>query len=449
MDARELMKFMSVIEKLKCNTRHSWTSSYRKESVAEHSFRLGILAYFMKDEFPEIDHAKLILMALFHDLGEAITGDIPAFVKGEGDEKVEENAIHKLLLSLPNPYQEELMELFQEMKEQKTVEAKLYKSLDKLETLLQHNEADISTWLPQEYELNLTYGEPNVRFSSYTNQLKEEIDRDSNRRIVERRKGYIGEKFHVQVIEERNHGEVFFHAENLPGVVIKNTKGVERLLMYKQLEREVLGYLCWEYATIGKGKESSSFYQERKNEMPQVLFEVVAVEEKKNGIPICFSSENAPYTKTEYERWKDILWKSTMDFQLLYEEVQKVQPMEEKEKPIRKTIQEKAEEYYQLAKKETIACLKAFGIEEIDSSFSLMEIRKIGLSFIEQQEEFLQRKIVSFSIDKRDEGETWTMRKLIRRLLEIDRVLARSFYHRISVTKEEKEKWNPFCFFFE
>ena len=109
---------MSVIEKLKCNTRHSWTSSYRKESVAEHSFRLGILAYFMKDEFPEIDHAKLILMALFHDIGEAITGDIPAFVKGENDEEVEENAIHKLLLSLPSPYQEELIELFQEMKEQ-------------------------------------------------------------------------------------------------------------------------------------------------------------------------------------------------------------------------------------------------------------------------------------------------------------------------------------------
>ena len=183
--------------------------------------------------------------------------------------------------------------------------------------------------------------------------------------------------------------------------------------------------------------------------MPQVLFEVVAVEEKKNGIPICFSSENTPYTKTEYERWKDILWKSTMDFQVLYEEIQKVQSIEEKDKPIKKTMQEKAEEYYQLAKKETIACLKAFGIEEIDSSFSLMEIRKIGLSFIEQQEEFLQRKIVSFSIDKRDEGETWTLRKLIRRLLEIDRVLARSFYHRISVTKEEKEKWNPFCFFFE
>lgn len=449
MDARELIKFMSVIEKLKCNTRHSWTSSYRKESVAEHSFRLGILAYFMKDEFPEIDHAKLILMALFHDIGEAITGDIPAFVKGENDEEVEENAIHKLLLSLPSPYQEELIELFQEMKEQKTVEAKLYKSLDKLETLLQHNEADISTWLPQEYELNLTYGEPNVRFSSYTNRLKEEIDRDSNRRIVERRKGYIGEKFHVQVIEERQHEEVFLHAENLPGVVIKSTKGVERLLMYKQFEREVLGYLCWEYATIGKGKESSSFYQERKNEMPQVLFEVVAVEEKKNGIPICFSSENAPYTKTEYERWKEILWKSTMDFQLFYEGIQKVQLIKGEEKQIRKAIQEKAEEYYQLGKRETIVCFKAFGIEEIDSSLSLMEIRKIGLSSIEQQKEFLQKKRVSFPSDKRDEGETWTMRKLIRRLLEGDRFLARSLYDKVSFSTREKEESNTFCFFFE
>ncbi len=34
--------------------------------------------------------------------------------------------------------------------------AELYKALDKMEALIQHNEADISTWLPLEYELQLT-----------------------------------------------------------------------------------------------------------------------------------------------------------------------------------------------------------------------------------------------------------------------------------------------------
>ena len=79
MEPRELINFMAIAERLKCNTRHSWTSTYRHESVAEHSWRLTLLAYFVQDEFPEADMNKVIQMCILHDLGEAITGDIPAF----------------------------------------------------------------------------------------------------------------------------------------------------------------------------------------------------------------------------------------------------------------------------------------------------------------------------------------------------------------------------------
>ncbi len=37
------------------------------------------MAYFVQDEFPEADIDKVIQMCIFHDMGEAITGDIPAF----------------------------------------------------------------------------------------------------------------------------------------------------------------------------------------------------------------------------------------------------------------------------------------------------------------------------------------------------------------------------------
>ena len=37
MDARTLLDFLKLAERLKCNTRHSYTSSGRHESVAEHS----------------------------------------------------------------------------------------------------------------------------------------------------------------------------------------------------------------------------------------------------------------------------------------------------------------------------------------------------------------------------------------------------------------------------
>ena len=55
MKTEEYISFLSVLEKLKCNTRHSWTSSGRHESVAEHSWRLAVMAMLCADEYPELD----------------------------------------------------------------------------------------------------------------------------------------------------------------------------------------------------------------------------------------------------------------------------------------------------------------------------------------------------------------------------------------------------------
>nr|WP_320036647.1 HD domain-containing protein [uncultured Bacteroides sp.] len=183
MEPRELINFMSIAEKLKCNTRHSWTSTNRHESVAEHSWRLSLMAYFIQDEFPEADINKVILMCIFHDLGEAITGDIPAFNKTKKDEEIEDKEIAQLINTLPESYREKLSHLFKEMNELQTLEARIYKALDKMETLVQHNEADISTWLPLEYKLNLEYGEEAVSFSSYMKELRNEICNDSLKKM--------------------------------------------------------------------------------------------------------------------------------------------------------------------------------------------------------------------------------------------------------------------------
>jgi putative hydrolase of HD superfamily len=174
---------MSVAEKLKNNTRHSWTSSNRQESVAEHSWRLSLMAYLVKDEFPNADINKVILMCICHDLGEAITGDIPSFHKTENDEIVENEKVNQLLSDLPEPYKQELTMLYSEMQEQKSIESKIYKALDKMEVLIQHNEADLSTWIPLEYELNLTHGEKEVAFSKYLKELKQAINEDTIHKI--------------------------------------------------------------------------------------------------------------------------------------------------------------------------------------------------------------------------------------------------------------------------
>lgn len=68
-----------------------------------------------------------------------------------------------LLSMLPGKTGEEAKVLFTEMNALKTEEAKVYKALDKLEAVIAHNESDISTWLPLEYELQQTYAAESVK----------------------------------------------------------------------------------------------------------------------------------------------------------------------------------------------------------------------------------------------------------------------------------------------
>lgn len=159
MEFKELLKFLAFAEKLKCNTRHSWTSNSRRESVAEHTFGLCVFAWGLKEYFPDLDMQKVFLMCLFHDLGEAITGDIPSFEKSEEDRELEEKLLWAYLRKLPETQSEELGLLFKELKEDTSPEAQLVHALDKMEAVIQHNQAPIETWLPLEYDLQLSYGQ--------------------------------------------------------------------------------------------------------------------------------------------------------------------------------------------------------------------------------------------------------------------------------------------------
>ena len=176
MKPKELLEILSVAEKLKCNTRHCYTSSGRWESVAEHSWRTSLMAMLLTKEFPEADMDKVIRMCLIHDMGEAFTGDIPTFEKTNADTRKEDDILLNWVNTLPEDAREEWTALLTEMNAMETQEAKIYKALDKMEAVIQHNESDISTWLPLEYDLQLTYGEENVQFSPYMQQLKAEVN---------------------------------------------------------------------------------------------------------------------------------------------------------------------------------------------------------------------------------------------------------------------------------
>ena len=123
--AEQFIDFLGRIEKLKSVPRHCVTADGVVENVAAHSWRTAVMAYLMKDELEDIDTDKVIRMCLLHDIGEAVTGDIPTFEKTEEHEEVEKQAVDELLKSLPGPLYQEITALFEEMDAQETKEARV------------------------------------------------------------------------------------------------------------------------------------------------------------------------------------------------------------------------------------------------------------------------------------------------------------------------------------
>ena len=87
--------------------------------------------------------------------------------------------------SLPKELSKDIAELYKEMDAQETKEAKLYKSLDKLEALIQHNESPLDTWSENEYELNKTYAFDTVAFSDWLTELRKAVLDDTLKKIDE------------------------------------------------------------------------------------------------------------------------------------------------------------------------------------------------------------------------------------------------------------------------
>ena len=183
MEPKQYLDMLHTAVRLKDTTRHCDTPGGHRETVAEHSWRLALMAFWLKDEFPELDMNRVVSMCLIHDLGECFTGDIPVFEKTTAHEAREEALLTAWVDALPEPVREEMGSLYQEMNQLKTPEAKLYKALDGLEALISHNESDISSWEPNEYDLQLTYALDRMQFSPYLVRLREQVRQDSLEKI--------------------------------------------------------------------------------------------------------------------------------------------------------------------------------------------------------------------------------------------------------------------------
>ena len=158
-DLEGVLAFLRAAERLKTVVRSGWTSAGQPESVAEHTWRLCLMAMVLYGRADDIDLGRLLKMCLIHDLGEAIGGDVPAPAQVAGSPKAGQERVDLLSLVEPLPAagRREILELWDEYEAASSPEAKLAKGLDKLETILQHTQGRNPDDF--DYAFNLDYGQ--------------------------------------------------------------------------------------------------------------------------------------------------------------------------------------------------------------------------------------------------------------------------------------------------
>lgn len=183
----KILEMLHIAEKLKMELRHSWLANGRQESSAEHSWRLALMVILLAPETKlQMDLYKALKMAVIHDLVEAEAYDIPAFEHDRAEEKkkAESAAAQKYKSLLTSEAGDEIYDLWTEYEEQKTVEAKFIKALDKLEVRIQHNEADIETWNELEYPRSLFAADKYCLIDQFLKEFNESAKEESRQKIV-------------------------------------------------------------------------------------------------------------------------------------------------------------------------------------------------------------------------------------------------------------------------
>lgn len=182
-----ILQFLREAERLKQTWRSGKTSGGHPESTAAHTWRLCLMAILLEQELPALDFARLLKICVVHDLGEAIGGDIPAIQQKPGEPKgaQERRDLETLAAPLPADLRAEVLGLWDEYEAAATPEAQVAKALDKLETLLQHNQG--ANPPDFDYAFNLPYGKKYTDAVPLAARLRAILDEETRRR-AERRK---------------------------------------------------------------------------------------------------------------------------------------------------------------------------------------------------------------------------------------------------------------------
>jgi len=135
-----------------------------------------LLVLLMERDLPALDLTRLLKLCVIHDLGEAISGDIPAIHQTPGSSKAAEERADflSLIAPLPDDLRTDFLGLWDEYEAAETVEAQVAKGLDKIETMAQHVSGH---QVPDfDYLWNLGYGRARTDALPILRALRDKVD---------------------------------------------------------------------------------------------------------------------------------------------------------------------------------------------------------------------------------------------------------------------------------
>lgn len=179
------LEFLRQAERLKDVLRSAHSSGGRQESTAEHTWRLCLMAMMLEEGLTGLDFARILKLCVIHDLGEAIHGDVPAIRQTPGLDKGAQERQDLLTLAGPldAPARAQLLALWDDYENASSPEARAVKAMDKLETLLQHNQGANDPDF--DYAFNLDYGRKYTDALPLFRELRRLVDADTQARIRE------------------------------------------------------------------------------------------------------------------------------------------------------------------------------------------------------------------------------------------------------------------------
>ena len=161
------LSLLSLLARLKCTRRRGWVDAgvpQPSESIADHSHRVAVAALVLAQLDPTLDRAALVEMAVVHDCGEALVGDVTPADIARGTNGVSAGGKHAAELRAAQHFDALLAQaggapafapLWARFEDSAAPEAAAVRQLDKLEMLLQAAEYERAHWgTPQQVVLD-------------------------------------------------------------------------------------------------------------------------------------------------------------------------------------------------------------------------------------------------------------------------------------------------------